>query len=122
MWTQYLFYGSPIASGHPGIEQLFALGPIRQNLLQYVRWSAEAHSPVLLLASLAPLMFWRANPETRVNSRHFAIGLVLFAVGVYLSYLPYFPYSDWEPLRETVKPGRPPELLAAMPKAPFVST
>ena len=98
------------------------MGTSGRTFYSYVRWYAEAHSPVLLLAALAPLMFWRSNPETRVNSRHFAIGLVLFAVGVYLSYLPYFPYSDWEPLRETVKPGRPPELLAAMPKAPFVST
>jgi Dolichyl-phosphate-mannose-protein mannosyltransferase len=100
MWMQYFLYGSPIASGHPGIEQLFAVGHIRQNLLRYVRWYAEAHSPVLLLAALAPLIFWRStNPGIQVNARHVAMGLSVFALGVYVSYLPYFPYSDWPFLR-----------------------
>jgi Dolichyl-phosphate-mannose-protein mannosyltransferase len=99
MWTQALLYGSPTSSGHPGIENLFRLSYVPDNLFRYARWYAETHTPLVLLASLAPLVFWRPVPAARGGSRRLALTLLVFAVGVYVAYLPYFPYTDWLFLR-----------------------
>jgi hypothetical protein len=98
MWTQLVLYGSPFASGHQGIEQSFALSHVRENVWRYPRWYAEAHTPAILLAGVAPVMFWRHSAQFPLG-RRVVLALVSFAVLVYAAYLPYFPYTDWPFLR-----------------------
>lgn len=98
MWTQQVLYGSPLASGHHGIEQLFAFSHVPDNVWRYAQWYMEAHTPAILLAALAPVVFWGHSPQYPLR-RPVVVALMTFALLVYLTYLPYFPYSEWPFLR-----------------------
>ena len=98
MWTQQVLYGSPLASGHQGIEQLFAFSHVPDNVWRYSQWYMEAHTPAILLAAAAPIMFWGYSTQYPLR-RPVVIVLMTFALLVYLAYLPYFPYSEWPFLR-----------------------
>jgi hypothetical protein len=98
MWTQQVLYGSPLSPGHQGMEQLFALAHVPENVLRYVRWYAEAHTPAILLAVIAPVLFWRVSTHYPLR-RPVTLALMTVALLVYLAYLPYFPYQDWAFLR-----------------------
>jgi hypothetical protein len=78
-------YGSPIASGYGPLNQLFARDHFRPNLLLYTRWMLDLHSPVLLLALLAPL----AKPTRLV------LWMSIFCGAVALSYAFYLVWDGW---------------------------
>jgi hypothetical protein len=98
MWTQQVLYGSPLASGHQGIEQLFAFSHVPDNVGRYLQWYMEAHTPAILLAVIAPVMFWGYSAHYPLR-RPVVVALMTFALMVYLAYLPYYPYPDWPFLR-----------------------
>jgi Dolichyl-phosphate-mannose-protein mannosyltransferase len=83
---QAAVYGAPWRSGYGDLGQLFSLGHIGTNLVNYPAWLALAHTPVLALGILAPL----AGPRRRD-----AWVLLAFAAGVFAAYLPYTPFTDW---------------------------
>jgi hypothetical protein len=103
MWAQQVLYGSPLAPGYGGIEQLFAFAHVRANLFRYLAWYAEAHTPAVLLAALAPVVLWSPpGPQSQAArnlQRQVVIALLGMSLAVYGAYLPYYPFADWPYLR-----------------------
>jgi hypothetical protein len=85
-FLQAAVYGSPLRSGYGDLGQLFSVSHIAANLVNYPTWLAHAHSPVLALGLLAPLV---------VRRRAAAWILMVFALAVVAAYLPYVPFADW---------------------------
>ncbi len=83
---QAAIYGSPLRSGYGDLSQLFSLAHVPTNLVNYPAWLASAHTPVLALGALAPLV---------VARRAVAWILLTFVAGVFAAYLPYIPFTDW---------------------------
>jgi hypothetical protein len=83
---QAAIYGSPLRSGYGDLGQLFSLSHVAANLINYPVWLSLAHSPVLALGLLAPLV---------VRRRAAAWILVFFALAVVAAYLPYVPFAEW---------------------------
>jgi hypothetical protein len=83
---QAAVYGSPLRSGYGDLSQLFSLAHVPTNLVNYPAWLAIAHTPVLALGALAPLV---------VARRAVAWILLAFVAGVLAAYLPYVPFTDW---------------------------
>ena len=101
-------YGSPLRSGYGDLSALFASSHVLPNLARYPRWVLEAHTPVLLLALVAPAML--ADDKRRT-----AWWLLAFSVAVFLCYLPYVVFEDWW-YQRFVLPSLPPLLaLTAVP-------
>jgi hypothetical protein len=87
--TQQAFYGSPFASGYGSLAALFDVRHIGPNTSRYLSWLWATHTPVVLLAALAPWLL--PGPLT-------ALCLTLFLVNLAL-YLPYVVFEDWSYLR-----------------------
>jgi hypothetical protein len=101
-------YGSPVVSGYGKLEDLYAWKHLIPNLERYPRWMVDIHTPVILLAVLAPLLvrWWRQYTRVR-DPRATAICWVAFIGIVFVSYLFYQPYDDWAFLR-FILPALPP--------------
>lgn len=103
LWLQATLYGSPLASGYGAIQHMFSWSHVHENWLRYPRWYLSAHTPAIVLAILAPII-WRRSAEsndgrTPNERRYLVLALLAFAVATYAAYLTYFPYADWEFLR-----------------------
>ena len=85
-FLQAAIYGSPLRSGYGDLGQLFSVSHVAANLVNYPAWLALAHSPVLALGLLAPLV---------VRRRAAAWILMVFVLAVVAAYLPYVPFADW---------------------------
>jgi hypothetical protein len=88
------WHGTPFSSGFGSAEEIFSLKNIGPNLARYPVWLWQSQSPLVLLA-LVPFLPWfkaGTNPAAR---RLFA---ALFA-GTVISYLMYFPFEEWWYLR-----------------------
>jgi hypothetical protein len=83
---QAAIYGAPWRSGYGDLGQLFSLGHVAANIVNYPSWLASAHSPVLALGLLGPLAARR---------RAAAWLLLAFVAGVFAAYVPYVPFTDW---------------------------
>jgi hypothetical protein len=83
---QAAIYGSPLRSGYGDLGQLFSVSHVAANLVNYPAWLALAHSPVLALGLLAPLV---------VRRRAAAWFLMVFVLAVVAAYLPYVAFADW---------------------------
>ena len=91
-------YGSPFRSGYGELSALFSTGNILPNLTRYPRWLVELHTPVIVLALLAPLLARGAE------ARRYALWLLAFAFAVFACYLSYLRFNEWWYLR-LVLPG-----------------
>jgi hypothetical protein len=97
-----LIYGSPLTSGYGGLRELpevFSWAYLLPNLDRYPRWLVQAHTPLIGLAVLAPLLASRParEPETvrlRVEEAWF---LLAFAFVVFVSYVfsPPWGRGEW---------------------------
>jgi len=87
--TQQAFYGSPLASGYGSLSVLFDASHIGPNTRRYLWWLWETHTPVVVLAALAP---WLLPGALTV------LCLALFLVNLAL-YVPYVVFDDWSYLR-----------------------
>ena len=85
-FLQAAIYGSPLRSGYGDLGQLFSVSHVAANLVNYPAWLSLAHSPVLALGLLAPLV---------VRRRAAAWILMVFVLAVVAAYLPYVPFADW---------------------------
>jgi hypothetical protein len=85
-FLQFQVYGSPLRSGYGAVDQLFSLSHVGPNLGRYPRWLVEAHTPVIALALVAPLL---AGP------RRTRLLLLAFAAATLAAYLPYVVFDDW---------------------------
>jgi hypothetical protein len=92
-------YGSPFESGHGSLGYLFQTERIPQNLQRYLGWLVELHTPVILLAYVAPFVSRRSQDSSFGAARPLCWAMLLFS-GVLLScYLPYFVFDNWTFLR-----------------------
>ena len=99
-------YGSPLESGYGRLEGLFAADRVGANLSRYTTWLLQTHTPVILVALVAPLLlkpwgqvFTFSVSAGRWHGRRFAwlcLALVLATVALYL---PYLEFEDWTYLR-----------------------
>ena len=83
--AQNAMYGSPFRSGYGDLSALFSMSHVWPNLVRYSQWVVSLHTPILLLALLAPF----------VPRRSTHTWLLAFAASVFACYLPYVVFEDW---------------------------
>ena len=84
-----LRYGSPLASGYGDTEVLFSIAHVAPNLARYPRWLIETHTPLIVLAAIAPLLSWPGR------SRQFVFSATAAVVLTIATYLAYTVFDDW---------------------------
>jgi hypothetical protein len=87
--TQQAFYGSPLASGYGSLSVLFDAAHVGPNMRRDLGWLWATHTPVVILAALAPWLLPGA-----LTSLCLAMLLVNLAL-----YVPYVVFDDWSYLR-----------------------
>jgi hypothetical protein len=97
--NRYL-YGSPLATGYPGLGSMFAWGNLRSNLDRYPIWMMQGQSAAILLAFGAPLAIRRHSAEDEgIREPALAWLFLVFIVVLFASYLFYTPFNGWPFLR-----------------------
>ena len=92
LWLNNALYGGPFRTGYGHLDQLFGVGAVSVNAVQYVSWLVETHTLFPLLAFAAPFAAGRSRrPDVAL-----ALGLIAATWGVYLLYT---PFDDWSYLR-----------------------
>jgi hypothetical protein len=86
---QRALYGSLLASGYGNLDRLFAWSNVGPNAERYFSWLVQSHSPLLLVALVAPLVLPGALSWL-------LLGLVAANL---LLYLPYVVFEHWSFLR-----------------------
>ena len=78
----------------------FSVQHVLPNLARYPRWLVESHTPLVLLALVAPAVLWSRRREDGGGER-WLLGWVLLAVAtlVFATYLFFTPFDDWAFLR-----------------------
>jgi hypothetical protein len=89
-----VLYGSPWSTGHGSLEELYSWRFIWRNLIDYPGWMWATETPAIALA-VVPLIVWG---RARVRRPLLAL-LVSFVGAVWLSYLFYRAFGDWQYLR-----------------------
>lgn len=91
------WYGSPLRSGYGSPTDLYSWQNFTRNLSRYPRWLVEAHTPVILLALIAPLVVRRRADASAPNPsrRLVAIMWLVFIGAVLASYMFYEPFDAW---------------------------
>ena len=89
-----VLYGAPWSAGHGSLVELYSWRPIWRNLVDYTRWMWATETPVIAL-SVVPLILWKRLRERRP----LLVLLTSFIVTVWLSYLFYTAYGEWQYLR-----------------------
>ena len=90
---QWEYYGSPTANGYGRMNDLFALGHGRTNVVQFSRWLFETHPMALLVASAAGAV-WTMRRAAMPASLLWLLPALTFA-----SYALYLPFDNWTYLR-----------------------
>jgi hypothetical protein len=88
MAVQQAMHGSPLRSGYGDLLALFSSAHVGPNLVLYPRWLLDVHTPFLLLALAAPVLF-------HARARQISLWLLLFAVATLACYLPYVVFDAW---------------------------
>ena len=91
-WLNHALYGSMFGSGYGAASKLFALANIGPNLSNFSRAIFETQHVVPLMGLAAPLVF------DGIKRQGTAL-LLVFAAGVFATYLLYSPYPEWWYLR-----------------------
>jgi hypothetical protein len=97
LWEQ-LLYGSLGMTGYGRLQDLFALAHVWPNLQRYPSWLVSLHSPVILLALIAPLvLFLAGDSESRRNAApvRTAVCALILVVALQAFYLAYSVYDSW---------------------------
>jgi hypothetical protein len=87
-----VLYGAPWNAGHGNLGELYSWRYVWRNVIDYTKWMWGTETPVIAL-SLVPLIVW-----TRARRPLLAL-LTSFIVAVWLSYLFYRAYGEWQYLR-----------------------
>jgi hypothetical protein len=86
-------YGSPFLSGYGPLRDFYSWAHLLPNLNRYPAWMVQAHTPIILLAFVAPFVAGRWKPQGSLDGQramvHCWLGFVLTVVISYLFYLPY---------------------------------
>lgn len=94
-------YGSPLSTGYGPASGLFAITNVLPNLRRYPAWLVGAHTPLVLLAFVAPPLARRTAPAW------LCLALVIATT---IGYLPYVVFDDWWYIRFLL-PAVPPLVL-----------
>ena len=86
--NQYL-YGSALRSGYAELHTLYAWSHATANLDRYPRWLLQSETPFMCVAPLAPWFGAWKGDERAAQVRL----LLVFAAGVFASYLFYMPFG-----------------------------
>src|SRR5204863_8654326 len=70
-------YGSPLESGHGPLSYLFQLERIPQNLQRYFAWLVELHTPIIVIAFVAPFVLRRLRDSSSRPPRPWAWLMVI---------------------------------------------
>ena len=89
-----VLYGAPWSAGHGSLGELYSWRFIWRNLVDYTRWLWATETPVIAL-SVVPLIVWKRARERRP----LVALLTAFVAAVWLSYLFYRAYGEWQYLR-----------------------
>jgi hypothetical protein len=89
-------YGSPLQPGYGPLEAFYSWGRVSANAQRYLAWLVDLHTPVILLAFLAPL-------AGRVRAM---MPMLTFVALLLLSYLFYLVFDSW-PFIRFLLPGIP---------------
>jgi hypothetical protein len=128
-WLNARLYGSPLTSGYGQLGDIYAWSNLVPNLRRYPVWLVQGHTPLILLAALAPLLApgardrsarageagRDARPEhtRRPHDAGSRTGLLLVWIGaVCAAYLFYAAWDDWGYLRFLL-PAVPPLVVLA---------
>jgi len=104
-------YGSPFESGYKPLTAYYSWIKLMPNLRRYPSWLVETHTPLVLLACLAPFLIARiVAVGDRPRARRTTIAWLIFIAGVFASYLLYTVFNEWWYLR-FVLPALPPVLV-----------
>ena len=102
MLLQHALYGSPLRSGYGDLDKLFAWQHVMPNVHRYAVWLLGSHTPVILLALLAPWLLWQASHGPRADQRRVgqhrgaqAAWILCFAAVTLGCYLPYVVFDAW---------------------------
>jgi hypothetical protein len=93
-WLNYLRYGSPFKTGYGDLEGMFSLAHVIPNASRYAQWMLAAHTPLILLALVAPLFLARRGSGGNTGSSFVWMGLS-FIIFVVACYLPYTVFEAW---------------------------
>ena len=100
-WERSL-YGSATQTGHGGITSLFSLSSVLPNVARYGGWLVELHTPVVVLAFIAPLLIARgyARPTlTAATAALIAWSSLFIFLNLAAFYSLYFVFDTWPYLR-----------------------
>ena len=89
-----VLYGAPWSAGHGSLEALYSWSFIWRNLIDYPRWLWGTETPVIALSAV-PLIVWHRTRERRP----LLALLTSYIAAVWLSYLFYRAYGEWQYLR-----------------------
>lgn len=95
-------YGGPLSSGYGDLGKLYAWSNLQPNLERYPLWLVQSHSPLVVLALVAPWLTRRAlaRGPTPLELEADRVWLLVVWIGfVGLSYLFYVPWNEWVYLR-----------------------
>lgn len=98
---QWRLYGSPLASGHGSLAELFAPGNVAANIRDYAIRLLTGETPALALsaAALAIVAVARGGARDTPSVAKPVRLLLLTATPVLICYLPYGVFPDWSYLR-----------------------
>jgi 4-amino-4-deoxy-L-arabinose transferase-like glycosyltransferase len=91
-------YGSPFLSSYGDVRWMFAQDHIWPNVRNYAAWFVESHTPFMAIG-LAALVIPSRRLWPGAGARRAVIVSALFALGLWLVYLPYLVFDGWGFLR-----------------------
>ena len=87
-------HGSPFTSGYGALTELFDASRMPENLVLYVRWLAQSHTPIAVAGLIALFVPWR---YARLPGHPPALSIViaLFVAGVWAIYCAWLVFDVW---------------------------
>ena len=104
-WINTEWYGAWYRSGYGPLDQMFSASHIAVNFRRYGGWLVDAQTPLVLAGLIAPALVIRREPQRAV----LVWACWVFALSVFVAYLPYTPWNAWWFTRFLL-PGLPPLL------------
>jgi hypothetical protein len=89
-----IWYGSPMLSGYGSFESLYRPVNVGPNVVQYATWMLSAHTPLIALCLVAPIVLVARSPNART-----VLVTCVFPLAVWVPYFAYTVFDTWTYLR-----------------------
>lgn len=105
LWSNAVFFGSPLDAGYKGSAEFFRWAHVRPNLDRYPAWLLQVHSWGAFVGLAAPVLAFVA-PSARAcrGARVVALSALAFVLANLALIVPYLVFEQWSYLR-FVLPG-----------------